>query len=95
MSDISAVPESEELRNATTNTAASERDVQASQDEEVTDSATAAESDVDDSQVQVLPGTGGPDDVGEIEVDPSELNLSGDSIPGHPKPGSPEDTASN
>jgi hypothetical protein len=29
---------------------------------------------------------GGPDDVGEIDVDPDELNLSGDSIPGHPKP---------
>jgi hypothetical protein len=39
-----------------------------------------------EDDTQVLPGSGGPDDVGEIDVDPDELNLSGDSIPGHPKP---------
>jgi hypothetical protein len=27
--------------------------------------------------VRVLPGTGGPDDVGDVDVDPSELNMSG------------------
>jgi len=30
---------------------------------------------VDESQVTTLPGTGGPDDGGDIEVDPGELNL--------------------
>ena len=44
------------------------------------------DDEIDSDAVKTLPGTGGPDDVGEIEVDPSELNLSGDSIPGHPKP---------
>ena len=66
----------------------SERDTQAKQDGAVTDSATAADAEVDETQIGVLPGTGGPDDVGEIEVDSRELNLSGDSIPGHPKPSS-------
>jgi hypothetical protein len=32
---------------------------------------------VDPDDVKVLPGTGGPDDVGDVEVDPDELNMSG------------------
>jgi hypothetical protein len=35
----------------------------------------SASADADD--VRVLPGTGGPDDVGDVDVDPSELNMSG------------------
>jgi hypothetical protein len=64
---------------------ASETDTQAKQDTGVAES--GATDDVDADEVKVLPGTGGPDDVGEIEVDPGELNMSGESIPGHPKPG--------
>ena len=33
--------------------------------------------DIDEDQVQVAPGTGGPDDVGEVEVDPKDINLPG------------------
>lgn len=69
---------------------ASETDTQAKQDTDVAES--GATDDIDADEVKVLPGTGGPDDVGEIEVDPAELNMSGDSIPGHPKPG--DDSAS-
>ncbi|MDF2444511.1 MAG: hypothetical protein JWR01_2714 [Subtercola sp.] len=69
------------------NSPQSEDETEVLQDEAVADSdGVDAETDVAD--IQVLPGTGGPDDVGDIEVDPSELNLSGDSIPGHPKPAS-------
>lgn len=88
MSQIDGAFESDDVRKDMTSTAKSERDIEAKQDSAATDSATAHDSDVDESQVEVLPGTGGPDDVGDIEVDPGELNLSGDSIPGHPKPGS-------
>lgn len=70
---------------------ASEQDTEAKQNEPVTSSRTVREPEVDPDDVQVLPGTGGPDDVGEVDVDEDELNLSGDSIPGHPKPGSAED----
>ena len=66
---------------------ASEQDTEAKQDDPVSSSRTVADPDVDEDDVQVLPGTGGPDDVGEVAVDEEELNLSGDSIPGHPKPG--------
>ena len=47
----------------------------------------AVDVDTDLEDIKTLPGTGGPDDGGDIEVDASELNLSGKSIPGHPKPG--------
>jgi hypothetical protein len=52
-------------------------------DETPDDGATEGQGDagvshpVDPDDVKVLPGTGGPDDVGDIEVDPDELNLSG------------------
>jgi hypothetical protein len=63
----------------------SDSDDDALQDQAVGDS-PAVDSDMESSEITVLPGTGGPDDDGDVEVDPSELNLSGDSIPGHPKP---------
>lgn len=30
---------------------------------------------IDENDVTNLPGTGGPDDVGDVEVDPADLNL--------------------
>lgn len=57
------------------------------QDTPVADS-PAVDDDTDTEAIVALPGTGGPDDGGDIEVNPDDLNLSGDSIPGHPKPGS-------
>lgn len=33
--------------------------------------------DVDADRVNVAPGTGGPDDVGDVDVDPGEINLPG------------------
>lgn len=35
--------------------------------------------DVDASQIRAVPGTGGPDDAGDVDVDPGELNLPGRS----------------
>lgn len=55
-----------------------------------TEDSPAVDADTDLDAVQTLPGEGGPDDGGDIEVDPADLNLSGDSIPGHPKPGPPK-----
>jgi hypothetical protein len=39
----------------------------------------ALEQDVDASQVDVLPGTGGPDDVGDVDVSDDDLNLPRDT----------------
>jgi hypothetical protein len=33
------------------------------------------DEDIDADQVQLLPGTGGPDDVGDVEVDPADIHL--------------------
>ncbi len=52
----------------------SETETQQKQDEHVSD---AVAGDIDEDQVQVAPGTGGPDDVGEVEVDPKDINLPG------------------
>lgn len=62
----------------------SESETEVKQDESVSASETVQDEDVDSDAVQVLPGTGGPDDVGEIEVDPEDLNLNGGQFPGHP-----------
>lgn len=35
--------------------------------------------DVDESQIRAVPGTGGPDDAGDVDVDPDDLNLPGRS----------------
>ncbi|MDN4642049.1 hypothetical protein QCD70_17520 [Agreia sp. PsM10] len=77
----------EDLEKDTSYSPSSEHDDDVLENEAVTDS-DAVDADMDSSEILVLPGTGGPDDVGDIEVDPSEFNLSGDSIPGHPKPAS-------
>ena len=34
-----------------------------------------ADPDIESDDVTTLPGTGGPDDEGDVDVDPSELNL--------------------
>lgn len=43
----------------------------------------ASHTDVETDDVTTLPGTGGPDDTGDIEADPGEFNLNGREFPGH------------
>lgn len=35
------------------------------------------DDDIDPDDVRVVPGTGGPDDAGDVEVDPDDLNMPG------------------
>lgn len=35
------------------------------------------DDDIDADDVRVVPGTGGPDDVGDVDVDPADLNMPG------------------
>lgn len=88
MSQIDGTFENDDVRKDMTSTSKSERDTAAKQNDPASIAEVAEEEGVDEDQVDVLPGTGGPDDYGDTEVNPDELNLSGDSIPGHPKPGS-------
>ncbi|WP_106209648.1 hypothetical protein [Glaciihabitans tibetensis] len=53
-----------------------DRDIRAKQESSPAESAAVADKTPADD-VKVLPGTGGPDDVGDVEVDPDELNMSG------------------
>jgi len=53
---------------------ASDRDTEALQLNDVSESA-AVEDDIDEDAITNLPGTGGPDDGGDVDVDPGELRL--------------------
>jgi hypothetical protein len=35
------------------------------------------DEDIDPDDVRVVPGTGGPDDAGDVDVDPDDLNVPG------------------
>ena len=64
------------MRKDTNESPTSETDTEVKQSESVTSSsAVDGDGDVDESDIAVLPGTGGPDDSGDVEVDPAELNL--------------------
>ena len=55
-----------------------ERDIESKQDESVEDGqAVQQDPDISADDVNVLPGTGGPDDVGDVELDPADYNRSG------------------
>ena len=38
-------------------------------------SEATSDPEIDESQIGALPGTGGPDDGGDIEVDPADIHL--------------------
>jgi hypothetical protein len=54
-----------------------DRDITAKQSTSTLDSAAFDDPDVDSTKVEVLPGTGGPDDVGDIEIEPDDYNRTG------------------
>jgi NAD(P)-dependent dehydrogenase (short-subunit alcohol dehydrogenase family) len=60
---------------------ASERETQALQSE----SADRDRGESAEDRIMTKPGTGGPDDPGDVEIDESELNLSGDPDPAGPQ----------
>ncbi|MCU1443141.1 MAG: hypothetical protein JWQ59_1291 [Cryobacterium sp.] len=53
----------------------SERETASRQSRDVESSEAVDDEDIDADQVQLLPGTGGPDDVGDVEVDPADIHL--------------------
>ena len=62
----------EAVRKDRTYSPGSESETEQKQQEGLSDN---VDSDIDPDQVEVAPGTGGPDDVGEIDVDPGDLEL--------------------
>jgi len=65
------LPEDEAVRKDMSYSPASETETARKQDD------TDLPDDIDADSVQVAPGTGGPDDTGDIEVDPADLNMPG------------------
>ena len=53
-----------------------ERDIAAKQ-RRPEESAAFDDQEIDSAKVQVLPGTGGPDDVGDTEAEPDDYNRTG------------------
>lgn len=59
----------------------SERETRLFQSRPVESSEAVKDPDIDADQVDLLPGTGGPDDVGDVEVDPADLHLDAQPDP--------------
>lgn len=54
----------------------SESETEAKQADPIPDT---VDDDIDRDDIVVAPGTGGPDDVGDVEVDPADLNMPHDT----------------
>lgn len=67
--------ETTELEGAAVDSPRSERDVQELQRSQIGESAALDDPDIDEDDVNVLPGTGGQDDQGDVDVDPGEINM--------------------
>ncbi|SFI21718.1 MULTISPECIES: hypothetical protein [Microbacterium] len=70
---LAGIPESDAVRKDISYSPSSERETAQKQGDDRGD----LPDDIDASQVQVAPGTGGPDDAGDIDVDPDDLNMPG------------------
>lgn len=70
----SGASESDIVRKDMSYSPASETETQGKQNDPVPET---VDDDIDSDDVRVTPGTGGPDDVGDVDVDPDDLNLPG------------------
>jgi N-acetylmuramoyl-L-alanine amidase len=66
-------PADEQLKKDTSYSPASERETQALQNQPTADDPAGST----DARIAIRPGTGGPDDPGDIEIDEAQLNLDG------------------
>ena len=73
-SPLDPLSEQQSLRKDMSYSPASEAETQAKQSDPLPGS---IDPDIDTDAVRAVPGTGGPDDAGDIEVDPDDLNLPG------------------
>ena len=71
---------SEQIEKDRAESPGSERETEVRQDQDPTTSRTEVSG---SAEVISVPGTGGADDVGTVEVDPDEVSLNGKPFPGH------------
>jgi hypothetical protein len=70
----SELSESDAVRKDMSYSPSSETDTQHKQQDPLPDT---IDDDIDPDDVRAVPGTGGPDDVGDVDVDPADLNMPG------------------
>lgn len=74
------LPEREQLNRDTSYSPASEDDMEPLQ-RHPGQSEALGDPDIDAANVEVLPGTGGPDDEGDVDVDPKDIHIPGRATP--------------
>ncbi|MCR2811535.1 hypothetical protein NQ166_09410 [Microbacterium sp. zg.Y1090] len=73
-SENTGLSEPDAVRKDMSYSPASETETQRKQEDPLPDT---IDDEIDADQVVVAPGTGGPDDAGEVEVDPADLHMPG------------------
>ena len=68
------IQESDAVRKDMSYSPASETETEQKQADPLPDT---VDDDIDPDDVRAVPGTGGPDDVGDVDVDPADLNMPG------------------
>ncbi|QEO13015.1 hypothetical protein FLP10_00220 [Agromyces intestinalis] len=71
---VGALSDDDLIRKDVSESPGSEAEVAAKQRDPLPDS---LDDDIDAGQIRAVPGTGGPDDAGDVDVDPDDLNLPG------------------
>jgi hypothetical protein len=66
------IPESDAVRKDMSYSPASETETERKQEDPLPDT---IDDDIDASQVRAVPGTGGPDDTGDVDVDPADIHI--------------------
>ncbi|WP_157156508.1 hypothetical protein [Diaminobutyricimonas sp. LJ205] len=74
MSETNRGGDDEQVRRDTSYSPASDKETEQRQ-QDPAQSAATDDAAIDENDVKVLPGTGGPDDTGDVEVDDDELNM--------------------
>jgi hypothetical protein len=74
------LPEHEQLDRDTSYSPSSEDDMEPLQ-RHPRQSEALDDPDIDPDDVQVLPGAGGPDDQGDVDVDPRDIHIPGRATP--------------
>lgn len=72
--DAGTPSENDVVRKDMSYSPGSETETQRKQENPLPD---AVADDVDGADVRVVPGTGGPDDVGDVDVDPDDIHIPG------------------
>lgn len=72
--EAAPLDDAEQTRKDRSESPGSESETRAKQEDGLPD---GVDDDIDRSAIRAVPGTGGPDDEGDVDVDPADLHLPG------------------